>query len=170
MFAALLSGPNEFSSKRIRLLMVDCWIECCNSDHLVKYLGSQFVRDETDKECNGQLLQYKRYRYIHRSVQQWDIEWIKAGGCFTGENVSRAFTNSSVKVTATELFFSNTSVYIEVDTCLETGKQVIFQNLNFLMSNNIDFFNINQLAWDIECIIAGDEAHNNNSLTGENVS
>ena len=27
-----LFGPDEFSSKR-----VDCWNECCNSDHLVKY-------------------------------------------------------------------------------------------------------------------------------------
>ena len=35
-----------------------------------------------------------------------------------------------------------------------------------------DFFNIIQLAWDIEGIIAGDEAHNNNNdiFTGENVS
>ena len=31
---------NEFSSKWIRLLMVDCWIEFCNSDHLAKDLGS----------------------------------------------------------------------------------------------------------------------------------
>ena len=30
-------------------------------------------------------------------------------------NVSRAFTNNSVKVTATELFYSNSSVYIEID-------------------------------------------------------
>ena len=28
-----------FSLKRVWLLMVDCWIECCNSDHQVKYLG-----------------------------------------------------------------------------------------------------------------------------------
>ena len=35
---------------------------------------------------------------------------------------------------------------------------------------NIDFFNIIQLAWDIEWIIAGDEAHNNDIFTGENVS
>ena len=34
----------------------------------------------------------------------------------------------------------------------------------------IDFFNIIQLAWDIEWIIAGDEAHNNDIFTGENVS
>ena len=45
MFAALVVGrrrllANEFSSKQVLLLMVDCWIECCNSDHLVKYLGS----------------------------------------------------------------------------------------------------------------------------------
>ena len=40
MLGNCLSGANEFSSKRIRLSMVDCWIECCNSDHLVKYLGS----------------------------------------------------------------------------------------------------------------------------------
>ena len=57
-------------------------------------------------------------------------------GYITGENVSRAFTNS-VKVTATELFFSNSSVYIEIDTCVETGKQVIFPNLNFLMSDYV---------------------------------
>ena len=55
---------------------------------------------------------------------------------FTGENVSRAFTNS-VNVIATELFFSNSSVYIENDTCVETGKQVIFPSLNFLMSNYV---------------------------------
>ena len=36
-------------------------------------------------------------------------------GYFTGENVSRVFT-SSVKVTATELFFSNLSVCIEIET------------------------------------------------------
>ena len=35
-----LFGPDEFSSKQVWLLLVDCWIECCNSDHLVKYLGS----------------------------------------------------------------------------------------------------------------------------------
>ena len=46
-------------------------------------------------------------------------------GYFTGENFSRAFTNS-VKVTATELFFSNSSVYIEIDTRVKAGKQVIF--------------------------------------------
>ena len=40
MLGNCLSGANELSSKRIRLSMVDCWIECCNSDHLVKYLGS----------------------------------------------------------------------------------------------------------------------------------
>ena len=45
MFAALVVGrrrllANEFSSKQVLLLMVDCWIECSNSDHLVKYLGS----------------------------------------------------------------------------------------------------------------------------------
>ena len=57
-------------------------------------------------------------------------------GYFTGENVSRAFTNS-VKVTATKLFFSNSSVYVEIDTCVEAGKQVIFPNLNFLMSNYV---------------------------------
>ena len=34
----------------------------------------------------------------------------------------------------------------------------------------MDLFNIIQLAWDIECIIADDEAHNNDSFTGENVS
>ena len=45
---------------------------------------------------------------------------------YTGENVSWAFTNS-VKVTATELFFSNSIVYIEIETCVEAGKQVIFQ-------------------------------------------
>ena len=27
---------NEFSSKRVWLLMVNCWIECCNSDNLEK--------------------------------------------------------------------------------------------------------------------------------------
>ena len=51
-------------------------------------------------------------------------------GYFKGENVSQAFTNS-VKVTATELFFFNSSVYIEIDTCVETVKRVIFPNLNF---------------------------------------
>ena len=40
MLGNCLSGANELSSKGIRLSMVDCWIECCNSDHLVKYLGS----------------------------------------------------------------------------------------------------------------------------------
>ena len=45
IFAALVVGrcclrANEFSPKRIRLLMVDCWIECRNSDRLVKYIGS----------------------------------------------------------------------------------------------------------------------------------
>ena len=39
-----------------------------------------------------------------------------------------------VEVTATELFFSDSSVYIKIDTCVEAGKQVIFPNLNFLMS------------------------------------
>ena len=34
----------------------------------------------------------------------------------------------------------------------------------------IDLFNINQFAWDIEWIIAGNEAHNNIIFTGENVS
>ena len=34
----------------------------------------------------------------------------------------------------------------------------------------IYFFNIIQLAWDIEWIIAGDEAHNKDIFTGENVS
>ena len=34
----------------------------------------------------------------------------------------------------------------------------------------IDFFNIIQLAWDMESIIAGDEAHNNDIFMGENVS
>ena len=29
--------------------MVDCWIECCNSDHLLKYLG----RDKTDQKAIG---------------------------------------------------------------------------------------------------------------------
>ena len=36
-----------------------------------------------------------------------------------------------------ELFFSNSSVYIEIDMCVDTGKQVIFPNLNFLMSNQV---------------------------------
>ena len=31
----------------------------------------------------------------------------------------------------------------------------------------IDLFNIIQLSWDIECIIEGDEAHNNNIFTSE---
>ena len=57
-------------------------------------------------------------------------------GYFTGENVSRAFTNS-VKVTATELFLSNYSAYIEIDMRVEAGKQVIFPNLNFLISNYV---------------------------------
>ena len=35
---------------------------------------------------------------------------------------------------------------------------------------NIDFFDIIQLPWEIEWIIAGDEAHYNDILTGENVS
>ena len=34
----------------------------------------------------------------------------------------------------------------------------------------MDFFNIIQLAWDIEWIIAGAEAHNNDIFTVENVS
>ena len=34
---------------------------------------------------------------------------------------------------------------------------------------DLDFFNIIQLAWDIECMMAGDEACNNNRFTGENV-
>ena len=65
-------------------------------------------------------------------------------GYFMGENVSRAFTNS-VKVTVnpylsipvTKLFFSNSSVYIDIDTCVETGKKVIFPNLNFFMLNSV---------------------------------
>ena len=33
-----------------------------------------------------------------------------------------------------------------------------------------NFFNIIQLAWDIDWVIAGDEAHNNDIFMGENVS
>ena len=50
-------------------------------------------------------------------------------GYFTGENVSRAFTNC-VKVTATELFVSNSRVYVEIDTCVEAIKQVILEEEN----------------------------------------
>ena len=113
-----------------------------------------------------------------RSTQYW---------YFKGENVSWALINS-VKVTATELFFTNSSVYIEIDRCVEAGKQVIFPNLNLfnvklcLMGHtghnamgsffsinctntfNINFFNIIQPAWDTERIIAGDEAHSKDIL------
>ena len=34
----------------------------------------------------------------------------------------------------------------------------------------MDFFNIIQLVWGIEWIIAGDKAHNNDIFTGEGVS
>ena len=34
----------------------------------------------------------------------------------------------------------------------------------------MDFFNIIQLAWGIEWIIAGDKAHNYDIFTGEGVS
>ena len=61
-------------------------------------------------------------------------------GYFTGENFSWAFTNS-IKVTATELLFSNSSVYIEIDKCLETGKQVIFPNINLTLMLNYAMFN-----------------------------
>ena len=57
-------------------------------------------------------------------------------GYFTGENVSQAFTNS-IKVTIRELFFSNSRVYVEIDTCVETGKQVTSPNLNLSMSNYV---------------------------------
>ena len=57
-------------------------------------------------------------------------------GYFTGEKFSQAFSNS-VKVTARELFFSNSSVYMEMDTCVVAVKQVIFPNLIFLMSNYV---------------------------------
>ena len=57
-------------------------------------------------------------------------------GYCSGENFSRAFKNS-VQVTATELIFSNSSVYIEIDTCVETGKQVIFPNLNLLLPKDV---------------------------------
>ena len=43
MFAALVVGrcclrANEFSSKRVLLLMVDCWIVDCNSNYQVKHV------------------------------------------------------------------------------------------------------------------------------------
>ena len=44
------------------------------------------------------------------------------------------------------------------------GNNIQYQHIHW------DFFNIIQLAWDIEWIIAGGEAHNNDIFTDENVS
>ena len=64
---------------------------------------------------------------------------------FAGENVSWVFENNlkvivnpNLSTPVTELFFFfNSSVYIEIGKCVETGKQVIFPKLNFLMLNYV---------------------------------
>ena len=57
--------------------MVDCWIECCNSNHSVKYL----IRDKTDKKAMGSffIINGTVPTHLCRSLQHWDTEWVKAG-------------------------------------------------------------------------------------------
>ena len=77
-----------------------------------------------------------------------------------GENVSWAYTNS-VNVTATEL-----SYFFWWE---KTDQKAMGSKYNRYQHIYIDNFNTIQLA-GIEWIKAGDEAHNNNIFTGENVS
>ena len=125
-------------------------------------------------EGNGQSNQYSHiYIDLFNIIQfAWDIECIIAGDeahnddSFTGENVSWAFKNS-VKVT---LIYQPHYVYRNWHMCrvrttgpLHAPKLFMFNDTEWSQEW---YYN----AWDIECVIAGDEAHNNNSFTGENVS
>ena len=95
---------------------------------------------------NWQFFQYKQYQHIYidffNIIQlALDTEWIInsrrwSTQCFTGENVCWPFKKQYlVEVTFTELSFSNPSMYIEIDTCIQSGRRVIFTSLNFLISN-----------------------------------
>ena len=102
-----------------------------------------FLMRQDWSEGNGQ---YNRYQHIYidffNIVQlAWDIEWIVAGdethnnNIFTGENVSWAF-KYNVKVTVNPNL-STPVWYIEIDTRVESGQQVLFTTLSFLISNHV---------------------------------
>ena len=79
-------------------------------------MGSFFSTNSTDT-----------FIYIpYISLQAWDTEWIKACNEAHNKDILRVKmlaehlqTAQNGKVTATELFFSNFSVYIEIDTCVD---------------------------------------------------
>ena len=58
--------------------MVDCWIELCNSDHLVKYLGSYLETTLIRRQWAAFSVQTVP-THLYRSLQHWDTEWIIAG-------------------------------------------------------------------------------------------
>ena len=106
-----LFGPDDFSSKRVWLLMVDCWIECCNADHLENLETGQIRRQWADFSV------ITVPAHLYRSPQHKSRQRSAQYGYFTDENVSRAFTYS-VKVTATEFFlFQLQRVYRNWHVC-----------------------------------------------------
>ena len=106
----------------------------------MKYLASSviFLTRQDWSEGNGQLYQYKQYQHIHvdffNIIQLvLDTEWIISDDEAHNVVLVEMFADhlKTVEVTFTELFFSNPSMYIEVDTCIELGRRVIFTSLNF---------------------------------------
>ena len=125
-------------------LIVDGWL----LDWMLRFqsfskIFRQLVGDRTDQKA---ILGYWTDKSRRQSAQY---------GYFTVDNdVCWALANS-VKVTATEFFFPNSSMYIEIDTCVETGKMrhwspEWYYLLKYLVSYFVDETRLIRRQWAVK--------------------